>query len=173
MNCFIWWITEDLIQVIASQIALQTLSKRQKRNQNIQEMFVKIKSQIVKYQKIAAKEKQTSQVNEFNIFSVYGKMQVSGLNGIIHVIFILTIQGPCPVFFVFFFFILNPFRVHHPSGCSGRCLENATAFAYLYGDILYPQIIPNRPCSISGALTPTLTSFQSLSFKLPRERNIM
>lgn len=23
MNCFIWWITEDLIQIIASQIALQ------------------------------------------------------------------------------------------------------------------------------------------------------
>ena len=172
MNCFIWWITEDLIQVIASQIVLQTLSKRQRRSQNIQEIFVKITSQIVKYQKIAAKEKQTSQVNGFNIFSVYGKMQVSGLNEIIHVIFILTIQGPCPVFF-FFFLIHKPFRVHHPSGCSGRCLENATAFAYLYGDILCPQIVLIRLCSISRVLTPTLTSFQSLSFKLPKERDIM
>ena len=118
MNCFIWWITENLIQVRASQIALQTLLKRQRRSYNIQEIFKKIKSQVVKYQKIAAKEKQTFQVNEFNIFSVYGKMQVSELNEIIHVIFTLTIQGPCPVFF-FFLSILNPFRLHHPSGCSG------------------------------------------------------
>ena len=50
----------------------------------------KKKSQVVKYQNIAAKEKQTFQVNEFNIFSVYGKMQVYELNEIIHVIFTLT-----------------------------------------------------------------------------------
>ena len=143
MNCFIWWITEDLIQVIASQIVLQTLSKRQRRSQNIQEIFVKITSQIVKYQKIAAKEKQTSQVNGFNIFSVYGKMQVSGLNEIIHVIFILTIQGPCPVFFFFFSSLI-------PSGCTIQVAAVADALKMQQPLLIYMVTFFVHKSSSSG-----------------------